>query len=310
MDKNPADEFGDGAAGEEHDPSIESLSHGEEQEAMERAGPRPRVVYASISARGLEELRRPAVSLLGSGIAAGLILMMSVVAEGLFLVQLPAFQGRELIADIGYTFGFLLVILGHLQLFTENTITPVLPLLAKPSRRTFMRTGRLWAIVFAANMIGAMLGAVLLCWGDIVSDPQLTAILEVSRKVTENTPFETLRYGVIAGCLIAAAVWCIPTSRGAEFFIVFFVTYVIAIGDFTHVIAGAGEGFILLLQGEVGIGWVIFGLIVPAFVGNVLGGTVLFATLAYVQVREEISQDRRQEQKPLVEQAPRPREAD
>jgi len=306
MDKHAADEFGTGAAGEEHDPAIESLSSGEEEEAIKRAGPRPQVIYASISARGLEELSRPTVSLFGSGIAAGLILMMSVVAEGLLAMHLPQFEGRELIADFGYTFGFLLVILGRLQLFTENTITPVLPMLAKPSRRTLMRTGRLWVIVFSANMIGTMLGAVLLCWGDIVSDPQMIAIVEVSMKVTEHTAFETLRYGVIAGCLIAAVVWCIPTSRGAEFYLVFFVTYVIAVGDFTHVVAGAGEGFILLLQGEAGFGWVVFGLIIPAFVGNVLGGTVLFATLAYVQVMEEISEDQRKDKRPPVKRAPRP----
>ncbi|GAB5378583.1 MAG: formate/nitrite transporter family protein [Acuticoccus sp.] len=306
MEKHAADEFGQGAAGEEHDPAIESLSTGEEEDAIERAGPRPQVVYASISARGLEELRRPAISLFGSGVAAGLILMMSVVAEGLLSQHLPAFGGRELVADIGYTFGFLLVILGRLQLFTENTITPVLPLLAKPSRRTLWRTGRLWAVVFAANMVGTMLAAVLLAWGGIVTDPQMAAIVDVSMKVTEHTPFETLRYGVIAGCLIAALVWVIPSARGGEFFLVFFVTYVIALGDFTHVIAGAGEGFVLLLEGDVGPGFVLFGLIVPAFVGNVLGGTVLFATLAYVQVMEEISQDKRHDRRPTVEQAPPP----
>lgn len=309
MDKHAADEFGKGAAGEEHDPAIESLSSGEEEDAIRRAGPRPQVVYASISARGLEELRRPAISLFGSGVAAGLILMMSVVAEGLLSLHLPQFEGRELIADIGYTFGFLLVILGGLQLFTENTITPVLPLLANPSRRTLFRTGRLWVIVFSANMVGTFLGAALLSWGDIVSDPQMTAIVDVSMKVTEHTALETMRYGVIAGCLIAAVVWCIPTARGAEFFLVFFVTYVIALGDFTHVIAGAGEGFILLLHGEVGLAWVAAGLIVPAFVGNFLGGTMLFATLAYVQVMEEISQDNRRDRSPPVEQAPPPQKA-
>ncbi|WP_162408921.1 formate/nitrite transporter family protein [Acuticoccus sediminis] len=275
------------------DPAIGTLSTGEERDAIKRAGPRPQVVYASISARGLEEINRPAVSLFGSGVAAGLILMMSVIGEGLIIHELPDFQGRALIGDIGYTFGFLIVILGRLQLFTENTITPVLPLLANPTKRAFVRTGRLWAVVFAANMVGVMLAAVLLSWGDIVTDVQFASIMEVAGKVTAHTPFETLRYGVIAGVLIAAIVWCIPTAKGSEFFLVFAATYLIALGDFTHVVAGAGEGFLLLLEGQVSPAWVVFGLILPAFVGNVLGGTVLFATLAYVQVMEEIAQARR-----------------
>lgn len=295
------DETGDDAEEHERDATIEGLSSGEEMEAKERAGPRPQVVYASISARGLEELRRPAISLLGSGVAAGLILMMSVIGEGLIMAELPDAPGMHLIGDIGYTFGFLIVIQARLQLFTENTVTPVLPLLANPSRRSLVRTARLWAIVFAANMIGTMLAAVLLAWGDIVSDAQLAAILDVSRKVTEYTAFETLRYGVIAGCLIAALVWCLPTARGNEFFFTFIVTYLIALGDFTHVVAGSGEAFLLMLNGEMGPGQAVWGVILPALVGNVLGGTVLFATLAYVQVMEEISHSKKPAPPPQLE---------
>lgn len=291
----------------DRDPAIESLSRGEEEEAKERAGPRPPVVYASISARGMEELGRPTISLWGSGIAAGLILMVSVISEGLIEHELPDMVGKALIADIGYTLGFILVILGRLQLFTENTITPVLPLLANPTRRAFYRTGRLWAIVFSANMVGTMIAAVMLVWGDIVTDAQISAILDVSSKVMDNTPFETLRYGIIAGFLIATLVWCMPTARGAEFFLIFFVTYVIALGNFTHVVAGSGEGFMLMLTGTADPLWVVFGLILPAFVGNVLGGTVLFATLAYVQVMEEIHEDRQIKRHGPLEKAPRPR---
>ncbi len=275
------------------DPAIQSLTAGEELDAMERAGPRAPVVYASISARGLEELNRPFISLLGSGISAGLILMMSVIAEGLIHHELPEFQGAELIADIGYTFGFLIVIIGRMQLFTEDTITPVLPLLANPTKRAFMRTGRLWSVVFTANLIGTFVAAFTLTYGDIVRPDQLHAIIEVSGKVMENTPFETLRYGIIAGFLIAALVWCMPTLRGGEFLMIFFITYLIALGDFTHVIAGSGEGFLLYLDGQVDGAWLFYGLIGPALIGNVIGGTVLFAVLAYVQVMEEISEDKK-----------------
>lgn len=292
--------------GEDVDPAIQSLTKGEELDAMERAGPRAPVVYASISARGLEELNRPFISLLGSGISAGLILMMSVIGEGLIHHQLPEFQGAELIADIGYTFGFLIVIIGRMQLFTEDTITPVLPLLANPTKRAFSRCARLWAIVFAANMVGTFCAALMIAWGDIVTDAQFEGIMEVSRIVTERDAFATLRYGVIAGFLIAALVWCMPTSRGGEFFLIFVITYVIALGDFTHVIAGSGEGFLLWLNGEVTMLWVIFGLIVPAFVGNVLGGTVLFATLAYVSVMEEINQHKHQREDPPVKKVTEP----
>ncbi len=105
----------------------------------------------------------------------------------------------------------------------------------------------------------------------------------------ENTPLETFRYGIVAGFLIAALVWCMPTSRGSEFALIFVVTYLIALGDFTHVVAGSGEAFLLAFNGDTSWSNAAFGIVLPAFFGNVFGGTVLFATLAYVQVMEEIS---------------------
>ncbi|MBJ3776157.1 formate/nitrite transporter family protein [Acuticoccus mangrovi] len=288
------------------DPAIRNLTHGEEREAIRRAGPRAPVVYASISARGLEEINRPAISLFGSGVSAGLMLMISVIAEGLLHHALPAFAGRHLIADMGYTVGFIIVITGRMQLFTEDTTTPVLPLLANPTKHAFWRTGRLWAIVLSANLVGTFLGAMLLSVGGIVRPEQLAGIVEVSAKVMANTPFETLRYGVVAGFLIAALVWCMPTSRGSKVLLIFIITYVIALGDFTHVVAGSGEAFLLLLEGRIDPVGAVGGVILPALAGNILGGTVLFAALAYVQVMEEISQDRRRDKGPRVDHLPPP----
>lgn len=271
------------------DPAIESLSHDESEEAIERAGPRAPVIYASISARGREEMARPFKSLFGSGVSAGLILSLSFITEGLFANVLPQFAGRAAVADIGYTVGFILVILGRMQLFTEDTITPILPLLSSPTGHAFFRTGRLWLVVFTGNMVGMLIAAATLAFGEIVRPDQLVSIVEVSSKVLENTPLETFRYGIVAGFLIAALVWCMPMARGGELALIFVVSYIIALGDFTHVVAGSGEAFLLAFSGDTSWTNAVFGIILPAFLGNVFGGTVLFATLAYVQVMEEIS---------------------
>ena len=83
-------------------------------------------------------------------------------------------------------------------------------------------------------------------------------------------------------------VWMMPSAEGSEFWVILAVTYLIALGDFAHVIAGSAEAFLLLLSGEIGLVKTLFGFLVPAFVGNVLGGTILFAVLAYAQVKEEL----------------------
>ncbi|MEM8852358.1 MAG: formate/nitrite transporter family protein [Pseudomonadota bacterium] len=275
------------------DPSNMNLSYTEERDALERAGPRAPVVYAAISARGNEEMRRPLISLAGSGVSAGLVIMVSVVAEGLLHMVLPEFAGRSAVSDIGYTLGFIIVILGRMQLFTEDTVTPVLPLLAHPSAIAFARTGRLWVVVFAANLVGTFIAALMLTKGGIVTAEQLEAILYVSAKVQNHGPLDTMLLAIPAGFLIAALVWCMPSARGNELLLIFFITYAIALGDFAHVIAGSGEAFLLLLNGQADLRFVFVGYIAPAFAGNVLGGTVLFATLAYVQVMEEIAAKKR-----------------
>jgi formate/nitrite transporter FocA (FNT family) len=66
------------------------------------------------------------------------------------------------------------------------------------------------------------------------------------------------------------------------------MTYLIAIGGFAHVIVGSAEAFLLLLDGQVGVLPVFAGYLLPALVGNIIGGTALFSLLAYAQVREEI----------------------
>ena len=66
------------------------------------------------------------------------------------------------------------------------------------------------------------------------------------------------------------------------------LTCTIALGDFTHVVAGGAETFLLVFAGQTGIGHALGGTIVPAPIGNIIGGTGLFALLAHAQVRQEL----------------------
>jgi formate-nitrite transporter family protein len=109
----------------------------------------------------------------------------------------------------------------------------------------------------------------------------------VSRKLLEESPTDILLQGIPAGFLIAAVAWIRTAADDGSFWIVFALTYLIAAGGFTHVIAGAAEGFLLLWTGEAGIGWLAGGFLLPALVGNILGGTGLFALLAHAQVKQE-----------------------
>jgi formate/nitrite transporter FocA (FNT family) len=264
------------------------LNAAEKEDVEERVRLRTPVVYEIVRQEGDVELGRPASSLLWSGVAAGLSIGFSVVAEATLHAYLPDAPWRPLVENFGYCVGFLIVILAHQQLFTENTLTAVLPFFAEPGRKKLIAVLRLWVIVFAANGIGAFLFAAFSTWTPAIGPDIFTAMLEMSRHMMENSWWEMLVRGIVAGWLIAAVVWIMPTAEGAEFWVITLLTYLIAAGDFTHVVAGSVEAFLLVFQGELSIVGLVFGFTVPVFIGNVLGGTVLFAMISYAQVKEEM----------------------
>lgn len=271
----------------EHRPEAESgASQGD---APEQSRLHARTVYEIIAAEGEAELSRPTMSIFWSAVAAGIAISFSLVAEASLRADLPDRNWRHLVENLGYTAGFLLVILSRLQLFTENTITPVLPALKSPSQRTITGMGRIWAVSFSANLIGGAFAAFLIVHGDVLEGDVTASALEISRHVEQMGARETFLRALPAGFIIAGLVWMMPSSEGSEFWIIFIFIYLIALGDFAHVIVGSVELSALVWAGEAGLFKVALHNVLPALVGNILGGTGLFALLAWAQVREEIS---------------------
>lgn len=264
------------------------LSEDEEREVEERSPPRARVVHAAVSKQADDELDRPAGSLFWSGLAAGISIIASLWAQGALHQRLPDTPWRELVAGFGYCLGFMIVILGRMQLFTEHTMVAVLPLAAEPNARNLRRTARLWSVVFAGNLIGAAFMSAVCFYGRIVSPELLNSMVEISSKLLEKSAGEILLQAISAGFLIASVAWIRSAADDSSFWIVLVLTYPIGICGFAHVIAGAAESFLLLWAGKAGIGWVLFTFLLPALAGNIIGGTGLFAMLAHAQVKEEI----------------------
>src|SRR4051794_20919505 len=100
------------------------------KDARKRASPSAAIVYEAIRTEGNEELSRPSAALAWSGVAAGLSMGFSLVAQGLLRAYLPDTSWSPLLWRLGYAMGFLVVVLGRQQLFTENTLTAIIPLLA------------------------------------------------------------------------------------------------------------------------------------------------------------------------------------
>ncbi|ESR24583.1 formate/nitrite transporter family protein [Lutibaculum baratangense] len=265
-----------------------NITRTEAKEVRHRQRLRAPVIYEIIRRGGREELGRPAKSLFFSGAAAGVSLSFSVLAQALLRSHLPDADWRPLIECLGYSVGFLIVVLGRQQLFTENTITAILPLVRARTRERFLGVGRLWSIVLLANLVGTFAAALFNSVPHVLDEATFGHMMDISRHAMDKGWMEMLLKGVTAGFLVAAMVWLLAAVGSSEFLVIVTITYIIALGEFTHVIAGSFEAFLLVVQGEMGVFAMVFGFLIPALIGNIIGGTALFTVISYGQVAEEI----------------------
>ncbi|WP_224816397.1 formate/nitrite transporter family protein [Hasllibacter sp. MH4015] len=249
-----------------------------------------RLIYEVIRREGDEELIRSNTSLIWSGVAAGILISFSVLGEAILRNFLPDAPWRYLVENLGYSFGFLLVILGRMQLFTENTITTVLPLVAERSRSCFLSVLRLWSVVLAANVVGAAVAASFMAFSGVFAGDLLGVLNDLSHHATGFPAMEAFLRAIPAGILVASIVWMLPGQNGNDVVIIVLFTWLIAAGDFTHIIAGSVEMWLLLLQGELAAWPALTQFFLPVLAGNVVGGTAVFTLLAWGQVKVEVEE--------------------
>ncbi|MFK8258006.1 formate/nitrite transporter family protein [Erwinia sp. AnSW2-5] len=268
----------------------EESEQGEEIEVNEEALPsRAAAVHEQIRQEGEKELERDALALLFSAIAAGLSMGASLMAKGIFHVNLQDVPGGFLLENLGYTFGFIIVIMARQQLFTENTVTAVLPVMHKPNRGNFLLLMRLWGLVLGGNLIGTALAALAFNHMPIFDDAVREAFVSISQKVMENSPMEMFANAVVSGWIIATMVWMFPSAGAAKIWVIILMTWLVALGDLAHIVVGSVEIFYLVFSGDLPWQQFIWPFALPTLAGNIIGGTFIFALISHAQIRNDMS---------------------
>ncbi len=292
LSRRPAKERGagngDAERGAERPVEGSPITEQELEEIDELSAPRTPVIYEIVRRHGDEEIQRPATSLWWSGVAAGLSISFSLLAQAVLRSYLPDAPWERGVSSLGYSVGFLIVVLSRQQLFTENTVTVVLPVMADFTWTNVGKLGRMWTIVFLANMTGTLVAACFITFTPVVSPELKAGMLEISRHgMAHDWPSMFFR-AIAAGFLIATMVWLIPSARETQFHVVTVITYLIAAAGFAHIVAGSVEAFLLVVNGELALGHMLWAFTAPVLAGNVVGGTALFALLSYAQIMKEI----------------------
>ena len=244
------------------------------------------VVHETIRKNGEEELARPLRALAWSGFAAGLSMGFSVLVEAMLYSFTPDAAWKPLVVGLGYPVGFLIVIIGRQQLFTENTLTPIIPLLTHRSLRVLRGVLRLWAVVFTANLTGAHAFALAMARTNVMRPEVREAMRQLSLATAGVTPGEAMLRGIFAGWLIATMVWMLAATESAtaRILIIGILTYVVAIANLTHVIVGSTEMLFLVMSGAKS--WLTYSTayMLPTLAGNIIGGVALVSALNHAQV--------------------------
>lgn len=260
------------------------LTRDEEEEAQRRSAPRAAIVFEAIRHEAVEELARANPALFWSGLAAGLSMGFSFIAESLLQAGLPDEPWRPLISKFGYSIGFLIVILGRQQLFTENTLTPVIHVLRERTPGVVLDALRLWAVVLAANVVGTTIFGFGLHFADLFDGKQAAALQSVAGEALAEGFPDTLLSAVFAGWLIALMVWLLPAAETAQVAVIIIITYLVGLGGFSHVIAGSTMVCYALASGTTSLGAALGQFFIPTLLGNIIGGVGFVAALNYAQV--------------------------
>ncbi|KIQ96394.1 formate/nitrite transporter family protein [Lysobacter sp. A03] len=262
-----------------------SLSDEERRDVEERSAPRAALLHEIIRRAGQEELKRNIATLAWSAFAAGLTMGFSFLARGVLHRHMEGLPGAFLVDSMGYTFGFLAVIVARQQLFTENVLTAVLPLMTKPSAHNFGRLLRLWSVVLAGNLAGATVFAFGLLHMEQFDAAGQAAFVAVGRELMDNSALEMFTKGILAGWIIAMMVWMMAATERSRVAIILICTYVIAIGGFTHIVVGSAEAMYMVFAGESSFADAVLRFGLPTLAGNVVGGSLIFALISHAQVR-------------------------
>ena len=209
---------------------------------------------------------------------------LSFAAPGLIDAAVQGTTVPRLLSAAGYPLGFLIVIIGRQQLFTEDTLTPIVPLLSHFDRSTFVKVLRLWAIVLLTNLIGAAAFGWFCGHAHLFDEPVRASLSHLGQLAVQGPFWQVLVRGIVAGWMIALLTWVLGAMKSGEIPAIFLITYFIALGNFPHVVVGTVEMTYVASLGQIPWAHGLLGFLLPTLLGNILGGVGLVALLNHAQV--------------------------
>jgi formate/nitrite transporter FocA (FNT family) len=246
--------------------------------------PTAHAIYEQVAKNARVELDRDAFSLMVSGLAGGMGMGLTALAVSVAGATLGPSGPAHFVACLLYPIGFIVVILGRSQLFTENTLYPVALMLAESGH--FLRTARLWALVLPFNIIGAFLFAVLTARTGALKPEFVTEMVRLGVEAAGKSTGTVFWSAVVGGWIIAMVAWLVSGSHSitGSVALIWLLTFLVGLGGFAHCIASSGEILAAVVTHQLELAdygrWIVL-----AVAGNICGGVLLVTLLEYGQTQ-------------------------
>ncbi len=241
-------------------------------------------VFQRIVAAADEEITSGSRELFFSGLAAGFAITITFL---LYISLTASTNGHPVLSAMLYPLGFIYIIIGGYQLYTENTLPPVALTLERiASIPALLRN---WVVVLAGNFAGGTFGAMALAWGGVLSTDGAAAAASIASKGIETGATVLFAKAAFAGLIVAGVVWVSFAARDtiSRLVVVYLAFLSIPIGGLFHVVVSYTEMVYLVLLGELSVVVGVTEFVLPVLLGNTAGGVVLVTVVNYFQTTEE-----------------------
>jgi formate/nitrite transporter FocA (FNT family) len=148
----------------------------------------------------------------------------------------------------------------------------------------------LWAIVLVSNLLGTLAFAFVLQRTEVFGSAAADAFVDLGKEVMVGGFWSHFLRAIFAGWLIALMTWMLAGAE-TRAFIVVLMTYLVGLGQLTHVIAGSCEALFAVFNGDATFWDYLTQFLAPAALGNMLGGVALVTLLSHAQVAADESSD-------------------
>lgn len=240
-------------------------------------------IFQRVLATADEEIATGTVELLFSGLAAGFAITLTFVGHAALTEYFPQ---NEALAAVLYPIGFIYIILGRYQLYTENTLPPVSLVLARLASLPLLF--RVWGLVLFGNLVGACLGAFVLANAHVLSTEAARAGAGFARHGLSLGWWAVFWKAIFAGWIVGGVVWLNHASRDTigRFFLIYIAFYTISATELYHVVTTACDSFYYVFYAGAGLFHVFYEFWLPVLLGNTIGGVFLVALVNYAQIED------------------------